>query len=184
VSELRIQGWHNVANALAALALGTAVGLDLPAMLETLKTFPGLAHRCQWVARSHGVDWYNDSKGTNVGATCAAIAGLGQDRRLVLIAGGDGKGQDFRPLAEAVGERVRAVVVIGRDGPRVQQALQGVVPVARAADLPAAVRMAAELAQSGDAVLLSPACASLDMFQDYAERGEVFTAAARELAAK
>jgi UDP-N-acetylmuramoylalanine--D-glutamate ligase len=179
VSEMRIQGSHNVANALAALALGSAVDLPMAGMLETLRTFPGLPHRCQWVGEAQGITWYNDSKGTNVGATCAAIQGLGQGRSLVLIAGGDGKGQDFHPLAEAARRHVRAAVLLGRDAPLLERALGPVVPVVRVKTLEEAVAEAARLARKGDAVLLSPACASLDMFRNYAERGEIFTAAAR-----
>jgi UDP-N-acetylmuramoylalanine--D-glutamate ligase len=184
VADLPIPGRHNVANALAALALGTAVGLKRKAMLGALRRFHGLPHRCQWVGRASGVDWYNDSKGTNVGATCAALQGLCAERPVILLAGGDGKGADFTPLASACqsGEtgRVRAVVTLGRDGPLIAKALQGVVPVARASGLTDAVSQAAVLARPGDAVLLSPACASFDMFRDYAERGERFVAAVRE----
>jgi UDP-N-acetylmuramoylalanine--D-glutamate ligase len=183
VSQLRIKGSHNVANALASVALGSAIGLPLDAMLETLKAFPGLPHRCQWVARARGVDWYNDSKGTNVGAACAAIRGLAEAQPLVLIAGGDGKGADFAPLAEAVAGRVRTVVMLGRDAPLIEAALGGLVPVRRVRDMREAVQCCAGLARKGDAVLLSPACASLDMFKNYAERGEVFVSAVRELGA-
>ena len=180
VSEMRIQGSHNVANALAALALGSAVDLPMADMLKTLRAFPGLPHRCQWVGEARGIAWYNDSKGTNVGAACAAIQGLGQERSLVLIAGGDGKGQDFQPLAEVARRHVRAAVLVGRDAPLLERALGPVVPVLRVKTLKEAVVEAARLARKGDAVLLSPACASLDMFRNYAERGEVFAAAARE----
>ncbi|MGH8576955.1 MAG: UDP-N-acetylmuramoyl-L-alanine--D-glutamate ligase [Gammaproteobacteria bacterium] len=179
VADLPIPGRHNVANALAALALGTAVGLPREAMVSALRGFHGLPHRCQWVGRASGVDWYNDSKGTNVGATCAALRGLCAERPVVLLAGGDGKGADFTPLASAC-DGVRAVVTLGRDGPLIAEALRGVVPVARASDLRDAVSQAADLARSGDAVLLSPACASFDMFRDYVERGERFVAAVRE----
>ncbi len=179
VSDLAIPGRHNIANALAALALGTAVGLERESMLEALRRFRGLPHRCQWVGRGQGVDWYNDSKGTNVGATCAAISGLAVERPVVLLCGGDGKGADFAPLATAC-QGARAVVTLGRDGPLIARALAGVVPVTRALDLPDAVAQAAELARPGDAVLLSPACASFDMFNDYIDRGERFVAAVRE----
>jgi UDP-N-acetylmuramoylalanine--D-glutamate ligase len=179
VADLPIPGRHNVANALAALALGTAVGLPREAMLGALRRFHGLPHRCQWVGRAGGIDWYNDSKGTNVGATCAALRGLCAERPVVLLAGGDGKGADFTPLASAC-DGVRAVVILGRDGPLIARALRGVVPVTRASDLTDAVSRAAGLARSGDAVLLSPACASFDMFRDYVERGERFVAAVRE----
>ena len=180
VADLPIPGRHNVANALAALALGTAVRLPRGAMVSALRRFHGLPHRCQWVGRASGVDWYNDSKGTNVGATCAALRGLCAERPVILLAGGDGKGADFTPLASACDGGVRAAVTLGRDGPLIAKALQGVVPVARASDLTDAVSQAAGLARSGDAVLLSPACASFDMFRDYVERGERFVAAVRE----
>jgi UDP-N-acetylmuramoylalanine--D-glutamate ligase len=179
VGELRIRGLHNAANALAALALGEAMGFSMAAMLETLRRFPGLPHRCQWVARQGEVDWYNDSKGTNVGASLAAIRGLDVTGRLVLIAGGDGKGADFFPLREAVAARARAVVLIGRDGPRIEQVLGAVVPVRKARNMGEAVTLAAALALPGDAVLLSPACASFDMFTDYQARGDAFMAAVR-----
>jgi UDP-N-acetylmuramoylalanine--D-glutamate ligase len=180
VSALLVTGLHNVANVLAALALGTAVDLPIEAMVAALRKFRGLSHRCEWVAETDGVDWYNDSKGTNVGAACAAIRGLGASRPLVLIAGGDGKGADFGALAEAAAGAVRAAVVLGRDGPRVARALGRLMPVVAAQDMPDAVARAAELAQRGDAVLLSPACASLDMFRDYADRGRVYAAAVQE----
>jgi UDP-N-acetylmuramoylalanine--D-glutamate ligase len=182
-ADLRIRGQHNIANALAALALGAAIGLPLPAMRAALANFPGLPHRCQFVARVRGVDWYDDSKGTNVGACCAAIRGLAGANDVVLIAGGDGKGQEFADLARAARGRLRAAVLIGRDAPRIEAVLQGVVPVARAEDMRAAVLAAAGLACAGDKVLLSPACASFDMFRDYRDRGEQFAAAVRELGA-
>jgi len=188
VRELRIRGLHNVANALAALALGTAAGIPEAAAITALRGFAGLPHRCQWLAARGGVDWFDDSKGTNVGATCAAIAGLAQGddqdgRRVVLIAGGDGKGQDFSGLAQAAAGRVRAAVVLGRDGPQIARVLEGTLPVARAIDMEDAVHQAAALAVAGDAVLLSPACASFDMFRDYVHRGEVFAAAVRRYCA-
>ncbi len=175
--ELRLVGRHNLANALAALALGQAVGLSLDGMLQTLRRFGGLSHRCQWVAQQADVDWYNDSKGTNVGAAVAAIEGLETRGKLVVIAGGDGKGADFVPLREPVRARVRALVLMGRDGPQIEQAMAGVVPVTYAADMARAVAAARNLARPGDAVLLSPACASLDMYRDYRERGDVFVEA-------
>ena len=181
VSELRIAGAHNVANALAALALGDACGLPRPAMQVALRRFAGLPHRAQWVADRRGVRWIDDSKGTNVGATLAAVAGLAGP--LVVIAGGDGKGQDFAPLAAAFRGKVRAVVLIGRDAEAIAEVLAGACDVYRATTLPGAVQQAAALAREGDTVLLSPACASLDMFRDYAERGEVFAAAVRSLSA-
>lgn len=181
VSELRINGTYNVANALAALALGHAVGLSLPAMCTALRNFPGLPHRCQWLRECGGVDWYNDSKGTNVGAACAAIGGLAIHRKLVLIAGGDGKGAEFGPLADAARGRVRAAVLIGRDAARIGKALEAELPTYYATRMDAAVETAARLAQKGDAVLLSPACASFDMFENYERRGEAFAAAVHEL---
>jgi UDP-N-acetylmuramoylalanine--D-glutamate ligase len=179
-SRLRIPGRHNTANALAALALGEAAGLPRQAMVEALLNFQGLPHRCQWVARIHGVSWYNDSKGTNLGATLAALAGF--PGPVVLIAGGQGKGQDFAPLGEAAASKARAVVLLGEDAPAIARALGDVVPVVTVGDMPAAVAEAARLAQAGDSVLLSPACASLDMFDNYMHRGEVFMAAVQELA--
>lgn len=177
--ELRIRGRHNTANALAALAVAEVIGLSRAGMLETLRRFPGLAHRCQWVAASGGVDWYNDSKGTNVGATIAAVQGLRPRGRVVLIAGGDGKGADFGDLREILPGLVRAVVLIGRDGPRIGEALAGALPSVSAADMAGAVAECRRLAEPGDAVLLSPACASFDMFRGYDHRGEVFVEAVR-----
>ena len=179
VARLKITGIHNAANALAALALGDAAQLPLPAMLEALEAFPGLPHRSAWVADVAGVRYVNDSKGTNVGATVAAVAGL--QGPLVLIAGGDGKGQDFAPLATALRDKVRAAVLIGKDAAALERTLEGVCPTARAASLQEAVAAAARTARPGDTVLLSPACASLDMFRDYAQRGDVFAAAVRGL---
>ncbi|OOG26459.1 UDP-N-acetylmuramoyl-L-alanine--D-glutamate ligase [Thioalkalivibrio denitrificans] len=179
-SRLRIPGRHNTANALAALALGEAAGLPRQAMVEALMAFQGLPHRCQWVARIGGVSWYNDSKGTNLGATLAALAGF--PGPVVLIAGGQGKGQDFTALRDAVAGRARAVVLLGEDAPVIQRALGDTVPVVSVPDMTSAVAEAARLAQTGDSVLLSPACASLDMFDNYQHRGEVFMAAVQELA--
>ena len=178
-AELKIRGQHNAANALAALALGQSVGLPMSAMLDALKVFPGLEHRTQWVAEINGVNWYNDSKGTNVGATLAAIEGLPGTH--VLIAGGQGKGADFTPLREAAAQRLRAVVLIGEDADKIAEAVGQVVPVSIAGDMNAAVVQAAELARHGDNVLLSPACASFDMFQGFAHRGEVFVQAVEGL---
>ncbi len=182
LDALRIRGRHNATNALAALALGEAAGLPLAAMLEALRQFPGLAHRCQWVAQGAGVTWYNDSKATNVGATLAALRGL-CEARVVLIAGGQGKGQDFTPLRAAAAAKARAVVVLGEDAGSVERALDAVVPVVHASDMAAAVSAAANLARSGDAVLLSPACASFDMFRGFEHRGECFAEAARAVCA-
>jgi UDP-N-acetylmuramoylalanine--D-glutamate ligase len=181
VSEMKIAGLHNAANALAALALGEALGLPLASMLEELRTFPGLPHRSQWVADVKGVTYVNDSKGTNVGATLAAVAGMSGP--LVMIAGGDGKNQDFAPLADAFRGKVRHTVLIGRDAPAIEAALKGVCTLERAATLEDAVRAAARAAKPGDTVLLSPACASLDMFRDYTHRGAVFAQAVKDLAA-
>jgi UDP-N-acetylmuramoylalanine--D-glutamate ligase len=180
LTELRLPGRHNAANALAALALGTEIGLALEPMLQTLRSFAGLPHRGQLVAERRGVRYVDDSKGTNVGATLAAVAGL--DGPLVLIAGGEGKGQDFAPLAAAFRGKVRHVVLIGRDRAQLAAVLAGVCTTEFAPDMDAAVAAAAQAARAGDLVLLSPACASLDMFRDYAARGEAFAAAARRLA--
>ncbi len=192
--QVRIQGSHNIANALAALALGHAMDIPLAAMLETLREFPGLPHRSQWVAEQNGVRWVNDSKGTNVGATSAALQGLAATLgagRIVLIAGGEGKGADFTMLRTPVDAHARAVVLIGRDASIIEAALKNYsfdgqgrpsvagtgrpgATISRASDMQDAVRQAARLAQPGDAVLLSPACASFDMYSGYAERGQVF----------
>jgi UDP-N-acetylmuramoylalanine--D-glutamate ligase len=181
VARMKITGLHNAANALAALALGDAVGLPMPKMLEALESFPGLPHRSEWIADVGGVRFIDDSKGTNVGATLAAVAGM--PGPLVLIAGGEGKGQDFTPLAPAFRGKVRHVVLIGKDAPALAAALHEVCSTEIVASMPEAVSAAARFARPGDTVLLSPACASLDMFRDYAHRGDVFAAAVRELAA-
>ncbi|HEV7632454.1 MAG TPA: UDP-N-acetylmuramoyl-L-alanine--D-glutamate ligase [Steroidobacteraceae bacterium] len=181
IDELRIGGLHNAANALAALALGEALELPLTAMLAELKVFPGLAHRAEWVTDINGVRYINDSKGTNVGATLAAVAGF--DGPLVVIVGGDGKNQDFAPLRLAFAGKVRHAVLIGRDAPQIAAALAGVCSIEHCDTLEDAVRACARSARAGETVLLSPACASLDMFRDYAHRGDVFTAAVRSLAA-
>jgi UDP-N-acetylmuramoylalanine--D-glutamate ligase len=178
VSAMRITGLHNAANALAALALGEACGLPLAPMLEELREFTGLAHRAQWVRETRGVRYINDSKGTNVGATLAAVTGM--PGPVVLIAGGDGKGQDFSPLAGVKG-RVRLALLIGRDAPQLEHALAGACAVRRCDSLEQAVLAAAQVAAAGDIVLLSPACASFDMFRDYTERGERFAAAVGRL---
>ncbi|MDU9410726.1 UDP-N-acetylmuramoyl-L-alanine--D-glutamate ligase [Pseudomonas sp. zfem005] len=183
VRELKIRGAHNQANALAALALGHAVGLPMEPMLDTLKTFTGLAHRCQWVRERNGVAYYDDSKATNVGAALAAIEGLGADidGKLVLIAGGDGKGADFSSMREPVARFCRAVVLLGRDAEQIAAVLGDALPLVRVRTLDEAVSRSAELAQEGDAVLLSPACASLDMFKNFEERGRLFAQAAEGL---
>ncbi|MNQ14154.1 UDP-N-acetylmuramoylalanine--D-glutamate ligase [compost metagenome] len=184
VRELKIRGAHNQANALAALALGHAVGLPMAPMLEALKRFAGLPHRCQWVGERNGVAYYDDSKATNVGAALAAIEGLGADiqGKLVLLAGGDGKGADFSALARPVTQYCRAVLLLGRDAERLAAALGEGVPLIRVQTLEQAVQRAAELARPGDAVLLSPACASLDMFKNFEERGRLFAQAVEALA--
>ncbi len=179
-SELKISGDHNLANALAALAMGHTLGLSRQGMLAALREFTGLAHRTTLVRERGGVRWFDDSKGTNVGATVAAVRGL--PNPMVLIAGGDGKGQDFSSLRTALLDKARAVVLLGRDAPLIAAALGESIPLHFAADMAEAVRQAAELAQPGDSVLLSPACASFDMFSGYAERGAVFAAAVRGLA--
>ncbi|PHN17704.1 UDP-N-acetylmuramoylalanine--D-glutamate ligase [Pseudomonas savastanoi pv. glycinea] len=183
VRELKIRGAHNQSNALAALALGHAVGLPMDAMLSSLRTFGGLEHRCQWLRERNGVSYYDDSKATNVGAALAAIEGLGADieGKLVLIAGGDGKGADFSGLRAPVAANCRAVVLIGRDAELIAQALGDGVELIRVATLEDAVLRCADIAQAGDAVLLSPACASFDMFKNYEERGRLFAQAVGDL---
>ena len=180
-TELALRGRHNVANALAALAMAEAVGCPMAALVTALRDFRGLPHRVEAIAeRDDGVTYFDDSKGTNVGATMAALEGLG--RKVVLIAGGDGKGQDFTPLLAAVREHARAVVLIGRDAPRIEAAIaEAGVPIEHATDLPRAVLRADSMAREGDAVLLSPACASFDMFRSYVHRAEVFVEAAQAL---
>lgn len=175
-SEMAIFGEHNMANALAALALGEAVNLPMDAMLHTLKTFTGLAHRCQLVATQQGIAWYNDSKGTNVGATLAAINGLGAaiSGKVILIAGGVGKGQDFSPLSAALAQYGKAVLLMGEDAPKIDQAVQADIAKIYVSDLNHAVKTAQQLTQAGDVVLLSPACASFDMFKHYEDRGQQF----------
>jgi UDP-N-acetylmuramoylalanine--D-glutamate ligase len=179
VSAMRLAGLHNAANALAALALGDACGLPLPPMIDELREFAGLPHRSQWVGEKRGVRYINDSKGTNVGATVATVSGM--TGTLLLIAGGDGKGQDFTPLAKALKGRARAALLIGRDAAQLANALEGCCEIVRCASLEEAVDEAAHRATAGDVVLLSPACASLDMFRDYTERGDRFAAAVGRL---
>jgi UDP-N-acetylmuramoylalanine--D-glutamate ligase len=184
---LRIRGRHNAANALAALALATSTGAQLAPMLHGLREYRGEPHRVESVALIEGVEYFNDSKGTNVGATLAAIQGLGAERQLVLILGGDGKGQDFSPLAPALARHARAVVLIGRDAPAIRASVHAAladagVPLDDAASLNDAVQIAAAVAMSGDAVLLSPACSSLDQFDNYAHRGRVFVQSVADLA--
>ena len=179
IARMKISGMHNAANALAALSLGEAVGLPTPAMLQALESFPGLSHRSSWVADVGGVRFIDDSKGTNVGATIAAVAGMAGP--LVVIAGGEGKGQDFTPLAAVFRGKVRAAVLIGKDAPAIAAALKEVCEIRSAVSMEAAVAEAQRVAQAGDTVLLSPACASFDMFRDYGHRGDVFAAAVMAL---
>jgi UDP-N-acetylmuramoylalanine--D-glutamate ligase len=187
VDALQIRGRHNAANALAALALCRAIGLPLARLLHGLREYRGEPHRVEMVANVGGVDYFDDSKGTNVGATVAALNGLGEESRearLLLIAGGDGKGQDFAPLAEPVSRHTRAVFLIGRDAPAIRAALADTgIELIDCPTLEDAVTRASDKARAGDAVLLSPACASLDMFRNYAHRAEVFIDTVREIAA-
>ncbi len=184
LAALPVAGLHNAANALAALALTHSLGLPMEALLRALVHFNGLPHRVEKVAEIEGVTWYDDSKGTNVGATEAALYGMGT-RRAVVILGGDGKGQDFAPLKAAVEANARAVVLIGRDAPLIAAAIEGSgVETVTAAGMRDAVEQAHRLARPGDAVLLSPACASFDMFRNYIHRAEAFTEAVRALAAE
>jgi UDP-N-acetylmuramoylalanine--D-glutamate ligase len=181
LASMRLQGLHNAANAMAALAMAEALALPLAPALDALTAFPGLSHRSQWVADVAGVHYVNDSKGTNVGATLAAVSGMSGP--LVLIAGGDGKNQDFSELRAAFRGKVHHVVLIGRDAPAIEATLAGICATERASDMRAAVLAAQGAAQPGDTVLLSPACASLDMFRDYTHRGDEFVAAVRSLTA-
>jgi UDP-N-acetylmuramoylalanine--D-glutamate ligase len=181
MSELKIRGLHNAANALASLAMCDALNLSRAACLQALRDFPGLPHRSQWVADVKGVRFVDDSKGTNVGATLAAVAGM--PGSLVLIAGGQGKGQDFKPLAQAFRGKVRHVVLLGQDAKLLDAALRDVATTEFAKDMNEAVQLAANAARPGETVLLSPACASLDMFRDYGHRGDVFAAAVKGLQA-
>ena len=181
-----MRGRHNAANALAALALATAIGMPLAPMLHGLREYAGEPHRVQSVATVDGIEAFDDSKGTNVGATVAALEGLGADKapgKLVVILGGDGKGQDFAPLAAPLQRHARAVALIGRDAALIEATIAG-VPRQRFDTLPEAVAWCFEQALAGDAVLLSPACASLDMFRNYAHRAEVFVQAVQALAAE
>ena len=185
-SDLYIQGMHNVANALACIALGEAVGLPLQSMLNTLKHFKGLEHRCEYVQTIANVRYYNDSKGTNVGATLAAIDGLGaaiavKQGKLALILGGQGKGQDFKPLRTAIQKYVKAVILIGEDAALIEQAIQGSTTILHANSLKDAVDLAQQATQAEDVVLLSPACASFDMFKSYNDRGQQFVACVNAL---
>ncbi len=181
VAELGLAGRHNVANALAALALGHSAGLSMAAMQATLRAFKGLPHRCELVAEIDGVRYVNDSKGTNIGATEAALRGLGGERDILLIAGGQGKGADFSQLQQAVARHCKRLILIGEDAPLMQQALASSAPVTMVSSLEEAVSVAAMQAQPGDAVVLSPACASFDMFSSYVQRGDVFAALVKRL---
>ena len=181
--ELQVEGMHNISNALAAISLCRAVGLPMPPLLNALRNFKGLPHRVEKVTEINGVTYYDDSKGTNVGATVAALNGLG--RTAVVILGGDGKGQDFTPLQRAVTQHARVAVLIGRDAEKIADALkQTGVPLLMAQNMQDAVRISAAEAREGDAVLMSPACASFDMFKNYVHRAEIFISAVRELEAE
>lgn len=171
-SDMALVGSHNQANALAAIAAGRAIGLELSPMLEVLTEFPGLPHRMQLVARKEGVDYINDSKATNVGAAIASVTAI--EGKVILIAGGDGKGGQFDEFAKAVHRKLRATILFGRDGPKIAAAFKGRVSVYQAVDLRTAVSVAASIATAGDTVLLAPACASFDQYLNYAERGKDF----------
>ena len=176
VSQLKLMGKHNWANALAALGLGEAMGLPLAAMLVTLKQFHGLAHRCEWVGEMQDVQWYNDSKATNVGAAIAAIEGLGQiiSGKLIVLAGGVGKEADFSPLRKPLADYARAIVLFGVDAPEIAKIIPSTVLQVKANDMSEAITIAQQQAKAGDAVLLAPACASFDMFNNFEHRGEIF----------
>ena len=175
LAELPLEGRHNAANALAALALGVSIGLNEQAMCNALRTFKGLDHRMQRVAEIRGVTWVNDSKATNIGACVAALQGY--QRKVILIAGGDAKGADMNELTPAIQEKAKSVVLMGKDAHLIKQALNNCVPVYSAENMPQAVQICAGLAQAGDTVLLSPACASLDQYKNYQDRGEQFAKA-------
>jgi UDP-N-acetylmuramoylalanine--D-glutamate ligase len=180
---LRIRGRHNASNALAALALCSAAGCALGPILFGLREYRGEPHRVESVGILNGVEYFDDSKGTNVGATAAALSGLGEDRKLILLLGGEGKGQDFSPLAAPIARYVRTVVLFGRDAPLIREAIAATgVPLLEATSMDDAVTQANRAAHAGDAVLLSPACASFDMFKDYAHRAQCFVDAVRTLA--
>ena len=185
-SELYIQGMHNIANALACLALGEAIGLARESMLATLKTFKGLEHRCEFVKEVHGVRYYNDSKGTNIGATLAALDGLGaaiqaKGGKVAIILGGQGKGQDFTALREALTQYAKVAVLIGEDRTMIENAIQGTTALLHAQSLEQAVHLCQQHTQANDVVLLSPACASFDMFKGYSQRGQQFVACVNAL---
>jgi UDP-N-acetylmuramoylalanine--D-glutamate ligase len=178
-AEVRLHGRHNIANVLASLAIGDAAGLSRQAMIQAIREFTGLPHRTEWVAEINGVTFINDSKATNVGACIAALNGM--DKPVILIAGGDGKGADFRVLREAVGQKVKALVLIGRDSSLLREALGDLVQTVMATNLSKAVEASAQIATAGDVVMLAPACASLDQFKDYQERGLIFQEEVRKL---
>ena len=180
---LKIAGRHNISNALAALALGQAIGLPRAAMVEALQEFPGLPHRCQWLRNLRGVDYYNDSKGTNVGASIVAIESLGEmlKGKLILIAGGVDKGADFSVMVPVVAKFVKLAILIGRDAKNLANVFKDSIEIVFASTMVEAVSIAAKHAHTGDAVLLSPACASFDMFTDFTHRGRVFERAVEEL---
>ena len=185
-SDMYMQGTHNVANALACLALGEAIDLPLESMLETLKTFKGLEHRCEFVKDVNGVRYYNDSKGTNIGATLAALDGLGaaievQQGKVAIILGGQGKGQDFTALRESLSKFAKVAVLIGEDRPVIEKAIEGTTTLLHAESLAEAVALCQKNTQPNDVVLLSPACASFDMFSGYPQRGHQFVALVNEL---
>ena len=183
-SELNLHGRHNLANVLACLALGRALNLPMPAMLEALRDFTGLPHRCEWVAEFNGINWFNDSKGTNVGATLAALYGLSNNsKNILLIAGGDGKGANFSPLKGALEKHVKSTILIGKSAKEIAAIVPDRESVFYATSMAAAVSTAFRLALPGDTVLLSPACASLDMFRNFADRGDAFKRCVAEVAA-
>jgi UDP-N-acetylmuramoylalanine--D-glutamate ligase len=183
VNEVKISGRHNTANALAALAIGQALEFPMDAMLSTLREFKGLPHRCEFIREHGGVKWFNDSKGTNVGATAAALEGLGTHchGKVILLAGGVGKGADFSPLRSLLKKYVRKVILFGEAAKQMEQVFQGVTEVEQVKTFEAAVNAADLAAIRGDIVLLSPACASYDMFRDFEHRGQQFSELVREL---
>jgi UDP-N-acetylmuramoylalanine--D-glutamate ligase len=181
--NLKIQGRHNKLNAEAALAIGKAINLPLEKMMETLKDFPGLSHRCEWVATQNNITWINDSKGTNIGATIAALEGIGSiiKNKIILIAGGLGKDADFNLLQESVKKYTRQVILIGKDAPLIEKALKNQTEIQLARSLKEAILIANQTALAGDSVLLSPACASFDMFQGFEDRGNQFKILVKEM---
>lgn len=183
IKELKLNAHHHLQNAMAALAIGTAVNIPIAAMLQVLRDFPGIRHRCQLIRTRYRVDYFNDSKGTNVGATQASIVSLGQlaKGQLILIAGGQGKNADFSPLRESVRRYVKEVILIGEDASILEKALKGYTIIKHANSINEAVNQAATVARAGDIVLLSPACASYDMFRNYEHRGDVFINAVKAL---